>query len=235
MAECRRSEQRQRLLSARVVMHFVLAMCLFSGQGLRGGRASSHAGSGARALLGQGVKGSHKRSDRVCAAAAGAGSAEVVVCPGCACRWGRPRGCGCLVSVAAAGGCGRDDVRSAGHGGERQVLSWMSGSFPLSEGTAVPVPIAPYPKPSGHPRQKERYDDHACDTTWMARTKTCPVDCTGPADRGDAGAHHDRHEPGAAGGRREAAAGGQARLGGPADHRAPHRDRRVSGGVRGAL
>ncbi|MFJ5105096.1 transposase domain-containing protein [Streptomyces sp. NPDC088554] len=33
MAECRRSEQRQRLLPARVVVHFVLARCLFSRQG----------------------------------------------------------------------------------------------------------------------------------------------------------------------------------------------------------
>jgi hypothetical protein len=33
VAECGRAEQRQRLLPARVVMYFVLAMCLFSGQG----------------------------------------------------------------------------------------------------------------------------------------------------------------------------------------------------------
>ncbi|WP_443050946.1 transposase domain-containing protein, partial [Streptomyces sp. JV185] len=33
MAECGRTEERQRLLPARVVMYFVLAMCLFSGQG----------------------------------------------------------------------------------------------------------------------------------------------------------------------------------------------------------
>src|SRR3954464_7213748 len=33
VAECGRAEQRQRLLPARVVVYFVLAMCLFSGQG----------------------------------------------------------------------------------------------------------------------------------------------------------------------------------------------------------
>ncbi|WP_371099031.1 transposase domain-containing protein, partial [Streptomyces sanglieri] len=33
VAECGRTEERQRLLPARVVMYFVLAMCLFSGQG----------------------------------------------------------------------------------------------------------------------------------------------------------------------------------------------------------
>ncbi|MEU9851195.1 transposase domain-containing protein, partial [Streptomyces sp. NPDC047985] len=32
-AECGRREQRSRLLPARVVVYFVLAMCLFSGQG----------------------------------------------------------------------------------------------------------------------------------------------------------------------------------------------------------
>ncbi|MEW1913759.1 transposase domain-containing protein, partial [Kitasatospora sp. NPDC085895] len=33
VAECGRVEQRHRLLPARVVVYFVLAMCLFSGQG----------------------------------------------------------------------------------------------------------------------------------------------------------------------------------------------------------
>ncbi|MDV9203186.1 transposase domain-containing protein, partial [Streptomyces sp. Wh19] len=33
VAECGRTEERQRLLPARVVMYFVLAMCPFSGQG----------------------------------------------------------------------------------------------------------------------------------------------------------------------------------------------------------
>ncbi|MFF1651686.1 transposase domain-containing protein, partial [Streptomyces sp. NPDC058240] len=33
VAECGRVEQRSRLLPARVVVYFVLAMCLFSGQG----------------------------------------------------------------------------------------------------------------------------------------------------------------------------------------------------------
>ncbi|TXS63862.1 IS4 family transposase, partial [Streptomyces sp. sk2.1] len=33
IAECGRREQRSRLLPARVVVYFVLAMCLFSGQG----------------------------------------------------------------------------------------------------------------------------------------------------------------------------------------------------------
>lgn len=33
IAECDRGERRQRLLPARVVVYFVLAMCLFAGQG----------------------------------------------------------------------------------------------------------------------------------------------------------------------------------------------------------
>jgi hypothetical protein len=33
VVECGRLEQRSRLLPARVVVYFVLAMCLFSGQG----------------------------------------------------------------------------------------------------------------------------------------------------------------------------------------------------------
>ncbi|WP_391858252.1 transposase domain-containing protein [Streptomyces silvisoli] len=36
IAECERVEQRRRLLPARLVVYFVLAMCLFSGQGYEG-------------------------------------------------------------------------------------------------------------------------------------------------------------------------------------------------------
>ncbi|WP_331767139.1 transposase domain-containing protein [Embleya sp. NBC_00896] len=63
VAGCGRGEQRRRLLPARVVVYFVLAMCLF-GSGQRGGRAPAHAAPGVGTPLGGGVAGAPDGGDR---------------------------------------------------------------------------------------------------------------------------------------------------------------------------
>ncbi|MFE5097231.1 transposase domain-containing protein, partial [Streptomyces sp. NPDC056638] len=105
VAECGRTEERQRLLPARVVMYFVLAMCLFSGQGYEEvGR-----------LLTQGLERErrwsktwrvHQRGDRTGPVATGGGTDEGVVRQGLSAR-GAPGDDGSVVSGSAVGVGGR--------------------------------------------------------------------------------------------------------------------------------
>jgi hypothetical protein len=108
-----RVEQRQRLLPARVVLYYTLAMCLRPG-GLRGGHAAAGRGPGlGQALAGQ-LAGSPQELDRPGQTKAGAGAAAGAVRRGHPAA-GHPGDPGGVVSGVAAAGTGRHHPGRTGH------------------------------------------------------------------------------------------------------------------------
>ena len=71
IAEAGRQEQRQRLLPARVVVYYVLALCLFFGEGYEEVMRAAGRRAAVHALVGHRVDGADNRGDLPGAAAAG--------------------------------------------------------------------------------------------------------------------------------------------------------------------